>query len=331
MSRKLSFVKRTWLIALILISGLYGCASPPDTKLSICTPESNKVNIYRVPPQSWTTMIFEFAYPTIPTSVPPAPPIPVQLNDPQIQGAQYAAFLQLISETKRWSDTETIQLDDSTKTRITLTFISPELLQAVFLNDVLKDHFLTSNFPTQLQNMLNSVADRDELLFLLTVTTTNNNNASTLHPTIKIPIKNMVLNNAENLTVQNSHDDHNLEQLIDTSADPVFGYLAYPLTQLSGSQCKWVLDPKYNTNIVITAPFITVDGVSNNSPYFWTIPYSSLISPMMPPNTPLPILPNGFDPNLMTPLTLPPNEINQADYWQNFARFVWNQVTLGNY
>ena len=141
----------------------------------------------------------------------------------------------------------------------------------------------------------------------------------------------MTLNNAENLIVLHSHDDHNLEQLIDTSAEPVFGYLAYPFAMLSGGQCKWVLDPKYNTNIVISVPFIEVDGVSNANQYSWTIPYVSLISSPIPSNPPAPFLPNGFDATLMSPLAVPPKEINQIDYWQNFARYIWNQLTLGNY
>ncbi len=326
MTRDTLFAQHRFMIVLLVIlmaaAGLSGCASsstPP--KPVVCTPTPSNVNIYRVAPQSWANIIFEHAFPLIPTSITPI--------EQQILDARYAAFQQLISETKRWSDTETITLNDSNKIRITVTFISPELFQAVFLNEVLKNRFPTSGFQDQLQNALNAVAERDELLFLLTVTTTNYN-ANPIRHTIKIPIDGMTLNNAENLVVIPSHDDHNLEQLIDTSSDPVFGYLAYPFAMLSGSQCKWILEPKYNTNIVITVPSIEVDGVSNGQ-YSWTIPYVSLIKPLMPSNVPVPILPPGFDPNLMTPLILPPSEISQADYWQNFARYIWNQITLGNY
>lgn len=313
--------------------GLSGCEEIPSNVASrptICTPESPTVNIYRATPQSWANMIFEYAFPIIPTPIPPNAPVPLQFNEPQIFAARYASFQFLLNETKRWSDTETITLDDSNKTRITVTFINPDLLQAVFLSDVLRNRSITSNFQSQLQAVLNTIAERDELLFLLTVTTTNNNTNAARH-TIKIPIDNMVLNNAESLIISPSHDDHNLEQLIDTSSDSVFGYLAYPLTVLSESQCKWVLDPKYNTNIVITVPFIEVDGARNNNSYSWTIPYVSLIKPITPSDPPEFAIPPGFDLGLMTPSATPPTEINQVDYWQNFARFIWNQVTLGNY
>ncbi|MBV5350008.1 hypothetical protein JZU71_02290, partial [bacterium] len=88
----------------------------------------------------------------------------------QIQGAQYAAFQYLIAETKRWSDIVAIKLNDGSQAEIAITFISPELIQAVFLSDILKDRFITSGFQTQIQNALGEIAVRDELLFLATVT-----------------------------------------------------------------------------------------------------------------------------------------------------------------
>jgi hypothetical protein len=337
-TRGLSFVQGKRFIilcgflGLMVTAGLSGCASTHSQEiivsLPMCTPVSPVVNVYRAAPQTWANAIFEYAFPPIPTPISPNPPL--QFNEQQILGARYAALQQLISETKRWSDTKIIKLNDSSEARITVTYISPELLQAVFLNEVLKDHFLTSGFQDQLQSVLNAVAERDELLFMLTVTMTNANNPSLIRHTIKIPIQEMVMHNAENLTIIHNHDDHNLEQIIDTSSNPVFGYLGYPLA-VQTSQCKGVLDPRYNTNIVITIPYLEVDGASNKTPYFWTVPYSPLLKINLPPGVPNFILPPGFDTNLMTPLPLPPNDINQASYWQDFARFVWNQLTLGNY
>ena len=321
-------------LVLIMTAGLSGCMPPSQSTfevivpLPICTPDSPLVNVYEVAPQAWANTIFEFAFPSyIPT---PIPPNPIQLNEQQILGARYAAFQQLVYETKRWSDTRTIKLSDSSKAHITLTYISPELLQAVFLNEVLENRYPTYGFQDQLQQALNKVAARDELLFLVTVTTTNDN-ANPTHHTIKIPIESMFLYNAENLEISRSHGDHNLELVLDTSLVPVSGYLAYPLALISASECKWVLDPKYNTNIVITLPFIEVDDVSNKNPIFWTIPYAPLISPIMPVNTPVWNLPAEFNQNLLAPQATPPSEINSDNSWQEFARFVWNQITLGNY
>jgi len=322
--------RRTFVFALFdflilsIVVGLSGCAPTQfETTIPvvICTPESPLVNVYRVAPQPWANAIFESAFPSNPSS---------QSSEQQILDARYTAFQQLIKETTRWSDSKTAKMDDSSQVTITLTYISPELLQVVFLNQVLKDRSITNGFQDQLQKVLNNVAERNELLFLLTMTMKNNNVNPTPH-TVKIPIQSMVMNNAENITITHTHDDHNLEQFIDSSADPVFGYLAYPLAGVSANQCKWTLDPKYNTNIVITVPFLEVDGVGNKKPYFWTIPYISLIGPVTSSSTYIWPLPGGYDQNLMTPLMLPPSDINQATYLQDFARFVWNQITLANY
>jgi hypothetical protein len=220
-----------------------------------------------------------------------------------------------------------------------VTFISPELIQAVFLNEVLKDRIITSNFDVQLQNVLNSIADRDELIFLVTVTATNNNTNSTRH-TIKIPIQSIVLqNDAEYLLILHNHDDHNLEQPINPSVKSVFGYIAYPLAVSTSNECVRVLDPKYNTSIVITVPDIKIDQVSSR-PYTWTIPYKSLMNANIPPAPPMFIPITGLDPTQISPLPKPPypipsivlsTGINPDIYWQDFARFIWNQVTLGSY
>jgi hypothetical protein len=320
-------------LVLIITAGLSGCVpSPYETVIPIviCTPNSPMTNVYRAVPQPWANAIFEYAFPSyIPTPIPPNPP---QINEQQILGAHYAAFQQLIYETKRWSSVQAVNLKDSSEVSIILTYISPELLQAVFLNQVLKDRSITYGFQDQLQKALNTVALREELLFLVTVTMTNDNTNATRH-TIKIPIESMTLNNAENLTISRSHDDHNLELLIDTSSEPVFGYLAYPLTQVLASQCKWILDPKYNTNIVITLPYIEVDGTSNKTPLSWTIPYAPLMNPIAPSNVAIPTLPPGYDANItpLIPSILPPIGMSQNSNWQEFAKFVWGQITLSQF
>jgi len=346
MARGLSFKhSRSGILSGFLVftimASLSGCAlqSPAQTstKPIVCTPVStDMVNIYRNPIVSWAGSIFEYAYPTLPPPIPPETPVPAQLNEQQILEARYAAFQYLTKETKRWSDTETIKLDDSSEAQLTITFISPRLIQAVYLNHVLKHRYFVSDFQTQFQPVLDSIASRDELLFLFTVTTTNNGNPNSNPHTLNIPINTMNLNNAENLQVAPNHDDHHMERPINTSREPIFGYIAYPLTTLSGNHCKILLDPKYNTNIVITIPNVLVDGVGN-TPYTWTIPYTSLINGIIPEEPPIFMIPPDYHTDLLSNIILPPSPLanqnwtNSDDYWRDFARYVWNQITLGNY
>lgn len=350
MARGLYFVQHKWFMALngllitIIMAGLSGCAPQPVTVAPqiVCTPNAPNANIYRSALRTTANMIVQSAYPSFPTPVSPeiTTPTPLLISiGPESLGARYAAFQYLKDQATRWSDTETIKLDDLSVIEIIVTFIGPDLVQAVFLNDFLKNGILTSDFDVQLQTVLNSIADRDELLFLVTVTSTNNNSSNSISHVIDIPISEMKLNNAGNLESIPGHDDHNLDQPINSSFDPVFGYIAYPLGVLNSNGCNWTLDPKYNTNIVITVPDIKINDAPSR-PYTWTIPYKSLINANIPPD-PLMFIPTpGFNPDLIFPLAKPPYPLSQLMvangsnpdlYWQDFARFIWNQVTLRNY
>ena len=306
-----------------------------------CTPDSPEANVYKAEPEKLAITIFEYLYP--PTATPASPDgtviaLPTPPSDQQIRLARYEAFQYLTKQTKRWSTIETVKLDDLNEMQITVTFIHPELLQAIFLNEVLKDRFLTSGFEDQLKIVLDSIAAREELLFLVTVTATSNNNPTSIPRMIEIPIKQMVLKNAGNLETTPVHDDHNLEQPINSSLGAVFGFIAYPLGLLDSNGCVWTLDPKYNTNIVITLPDIKIDNVSS-SKYTWTIPYKSLIDPS-PPVTPQFAAPTEFALDRVWPSSKPPYPLpsfilsagtDSNAYWEEFAKFIWSQVTLGNY
>lgn len=344
MKRGLPFRRHGFVIAFFLIfittvetSGCAG-AAPSSPEQVVCTPNPSNVNVYRTTPDPLANLIFQYAatpvvLPTLTANVTGMPAIdalPTITSDPQLLAARYAALHYLMDTTKRWSDTEVVKLDDSNEAHITVTFIGPELLQAVILNQILKHNLVHIDFGSQIQEMLNYVGTRDELLFLLTITMTNNSGIGLPSHTMDIPVKEMLLTNGEDLPIKPRHDDHILDQPIKTSSGPVYGYFAYPLAVLGSNKCHWILEPKYNTSIVITLRAIQIDGVENG-PYTWAIPYSSVIYMDEVPNYPELGMPPGFDETLLSPLDTPPNEIEKSNNWQDFARFVWHQVTFGNY
>jgi hypothetical protein len=349
---KLHIVLRGFVM-LMIITGLVGCApstatTPPPI---ICTPESPNVNIYRTAPQTLVEKIVQHVGSLIiptpaaqvgtdPTSsfFNPSPDAVAQLG-PQISEARYAAFQYLVDQTQRWSDSETIKLDDTNEAQITLTFLSPDLIQAAFLlSQILKDNFFTSDLQTQIQTVLNSIGDRDELLFLVTITATSSSGVpNSQQHSIKIPMDRMILTNTEDLLVLHLHEDHILDQPINTSANPVSGYIAFPLAMLTENGCKWILDPKYSTSIVITVPEITLDNAATG-PYTWTIPYASLTQKVSPEIKLNFSPPDGFNTYPLNPIQRPPapitsqmlqNGVNPNGYWEEFAKFVWNRITSG--
>jgi hypothetical protein len=348
---KLHIVLRGFVMV-VIITGLVGCTSSPTTPTPpiICTPESPNVNIYRTASQSLVEKIVQH----VGTLIIPTPaaqggtepasafvnlsPDAVAQLGPQISEARFAAFQYLVDQTKRWSDSETIKLDDTNEAQITLTFLSPDLIEAAFLlSQILKDNFFTSDLQTQIQTVLNSIGDRDELLFLVTITATSSGVPNSSQHIIHIPMDSMILTNTEDLPVSHLHEDHILDQPINTSVNPVSGYFAFPLAMLTENGCKWILDPKYSTSIVITVPEITLDKVTTG-PYTWTIPYASLTQ-QISPEIKLNFSPSeGFNAILLNPIQKPPapmtnqmlqNGVNPNGYWEEFAKFVWNRITSG--
>jgi hypothetical protein len=189
---KLHIVLRGFVM-LMIITGLVGCTSSPPTPTPpiLCTPESPNVNIYRTAPQTLVEKIVQHVAQGGTESA-------FAQLEPQISEARFATFQYLVDQTERWSDSETIKLDVTNEAQITLTFLSPDLIQAAFLlSQILKDNFSTSDIPTQIQTVLNSIGNRDELLFLVTVTATSSAVPNSSQHIIHIPMDRMILTNTE--------------------------------------------------------------------------------------------------------------------------------------
>ena len=330
----------------LLGAGLSGCVPAnqvaPASKPVVCTPQASNANVYRA----------ALASPTlIPNGTVPngAAGVTTNLSADQVlallQGTplpglpaagttdSYSSILgTLVSETKAWSDVQTIKLDDSSKAQIVVTFISPQLIQAVYYSELSSRGYAISS-P---QSALDAVAARDELIFFVTVIASTNNNINTTPHKIKIPIQSMFMVNADDVNAPPLHDDHILAQPINSSFEPVFGYLTYPIAMVNGMDCSWILNPNYNKKIIITVSDIFVDDVSAGT-YTWVIPYSSLFktgtSSISQPNM-------AIDPNLISNSQLPPspmvslltpNGLPEATFWQIYAGFLWRQVMQGIY
>jgi len=342
MIKRFLFLQSRFLLVLFLLSALLcGCDSISITPPATCAAELEQANIYRKAPFDISNGIFELAYPPTPVPLPtytpdpvntplPGPPIfPANTPFPgQIESARYAAFQYLIEQTRRWTDIETIKFKDGSSVELAITFVSPELLQAVFLNNSLDDRVQVLDFQSQARAALDSIAGRQEALFLLTVVSPVNNTSVNNH-TLKIDTAQLKLKNAEGLELKPSHIESNLGEPINSAAEAVFGYFGYPLIESETGSCKWALNPKYNTNIVITLPSIEVDGAGVGT-FSWTIAYAPLMELPVSPPVPDVNMPPGYDLRQISLTQIPPNGIQQTSRWQDFARFVWYKITLGN-
>jgi hypothetical protein len=322
-----------WHVIVLLIMGVTACGGSPYTTTSKpipCQPESGNANLYRSTPHPWINLIYTYsgiAVPIEPNSIPAMIPVTGD-HSQQAIAARHAALQLLIKETERWSNTATIKLDNSSEAHIVVTFIHPELVQAIYLNEILQNSHMVPDINEQMNEVMNRVSQRDELLFMVTVLTNHRDPLNITHHILDIPIGEMELTNAEDISVPPLHDDHNLDQPIDTGQKPVFGFLGYPIGIETNGGCIWVLDTTYNTNIVIVVDSILIDG-AKGGPYAWTIRYQSLIDTGIPIGSPDFAIPS-YDLSLLSPLAAPPSEINDPDFLRDFSRFIWRQVTFGN-
>lgn len=330
-----------WILLMTILVGVSACgvntaSGSPD--YAPCMPEGEGVNIYNAEVSSESEAILD-QYMGIAGIVPTLAPSAngetfigsiseaqalLTMNSVPSQGA----FLFLFEETFRASDIKTIKFDNFDEITIIITFLSPKLLQAAFLNDFIYHNELSTDFESKMFSAIAKTVQRQELLFLVTVTGIHRESLSSTH-SVTIPIKQLLLTNASDLYIRPAHDEHNLTQTYYTNQDPESGILGYPIGVMINNQCIWVLDPIYNTNIVIGIDALKVDNV-DNGPHTWSIPYTSLLksdssSPPSAFNT------GGISmPTKIEPHSSPPQDRNAVTFWSDYALFVWYKVTQGN-
>ena len=170
--------------------------------------------------------------------------------------AQNRALMLLRDDVQRWSSFNDIPISGSQTVRITLTYISPELVQEIILNQYLSNPSALSleTFQGMLTEEMGQIAQRDEFFFLITLTASeyNPNATSDNMLILDIPVKEMILVNAEDLKVSPNHDDHPIDQEIILSRGPLSGYVAYPMAVQVGESCVQVLESLWNTTITIS-------------------------------------------------------------------------------
>ena len=256
--------------------------------------------------------------------------------------ARRRAFSQLAGGTEHWSDDVDVAIDDRQMIRITVTYIDPALVEYIILNNVFLPNVNATNddtntFISKLSTVLNKLAERNEMLFMLIITTPTYSeqayNTNVLN--VKIPLRDIALVNGADLRVYPSHDDHILDETIDITHGPAAGVIGYPLS-VQNPECTWVIDEHTNA-LTLDVSEVTL-GETKVGPQFWYIPYRSLIEVeignanlVYDPYSDLgriqrleePPRPNWV-PNAINDMT------DQKTYWEDMGRFVWNYFMKNN-
>jgi hypothetical protein len=138
------------------------------------------------------------------------------------------------------------------------------------------------------------------------------------------------MTNSANVQVIPQHNDQNLEERINLQSSPAYGYIYYPLAVIQNGTCELLLDMATDTRLTLSIPFIEVNGTRYETEP-WLIEYAPLLKtdPTPNPNSPnfqIERNPEHFRPTKEPPVPITPEN---AEYWENFARFIWYVTTIG--
>lgn len=248
------------------------------------------------------------------------------------------AFSQLEKNTDHWSEYVDVAIDNTKMVRITITYLDPVLVQYIALNHAFSPNANGAiDAKTLYTDTMNKLAERNEMLFLVTITTplydkqAYNNGVLT----VKIPIKQMALISGADLKVYPVHEDHVLDETINITHGPVVGIVGYPHSVLIDGNCTWVID-KYTNTLTLDIPTVTL-GNTSFGPQYWSIPYQPLIAEYDVSSS---VYDPNYDMNRISPLAEPPKPnwtpgvedmTDWKVYWEDMGRYIWNLVITENY
>ena len=311
-----------FLIVSILLAGCGTMDMLPATPvLEPCVPNTEKANPYRAEPEEWIKNIYLHAAGNKSDSV----------DKTLYAEARSAAYRALGHQTDRWSDSVDIELPETGKVRFTLTYLSPQLIQTIYLNQLLirnitgEGEAVTERFKSKLEGF----AQRNEMLFLLTVTTNQSASATQIdNPvTMDIPLPNMMMINMSNIAVPPLHDDHSLDLYNRLNHGKFSGLVTYQLGYKDGDTCKAVLDPRVDVNISINIPNLKLND-KDQPQQTWTILYTALIDDETNNEIPnyelLNPMPDGiyYGPTDAAPVPA----LESPTYWQEMGSYIWKII-----
>lgn len=314
----------TWKVGVVLLCvfGMFLAACGPMSvaaagNSSPCTPATPEANVYR---GEILTQVRELNL----------------INSADQTRARNEALRLLVDQVKRWSASVDIPVDNGNIIRITLTYLSPELMQIIILNHRLYRNTTPGiDIEQTIRIKMNEVANREEHIFFMIVTYSTYDPPSTPEinrVTLNIPIGELVLVNSRNVHVQALDVDPPLRQDIIASREPLSGYIAFPIGVGSTENCMQVLEYLRNTIINVSIGRVIINGTDYAHPLAWSVKYHPLVdmdNGLITPHVPNP--PTQSDVPINYPPPAPergvPVDQEDAAYWQELALHVWGYVT----
>lgn len=237
-------------------------------------------------------------------------------------------FNELVNHVYSLSDSVDIQSGDKTF-RITITYISPELIHIIIVNHYLYKRYTTfsGKLNEQVTNHISRIVGRDEHIFFMTIMASldENNTANN----ITLPLKQLELINTHNAKTTPEHDDHILENPINLRNSSEYGFFYYPMAVIRNGTCQAVLDKNYDTRFVLSIPNIVIND-TDTGPQSWRYEYAPLIdmstmSGVHQNKFVVNLLIDQFSPKKSTLTTV---DLESMDYWIALSRLIWLETTM---
>jgi hypothetical protein len=190
--------------------------------------------------------------------------------------AKHEAFRFLQAEIRRWSYYRDAG-DGKAQVRLLVTFITPEIVQAVVLNEILSSpNPPEKSLDSYMVDGFKYIQKRNEFVFMLTfLPTTDAQNGQTF----SVPPEYIRLHNTSRFDVQCTHSDDFLNGTQKFSDKNQSGFLFFPLgVNLSGKEndCLRTLDPEWDTSLMLQIDKAQV-GTQAGQTVKWAIPFTSLL------------------------------------------------------
>jgi hypothetical protein len=265
-------------------------------------------------------------------------PTPGGADNPMIpSGSTLQAFEMLVSQVRRWSSAVDVPDDNQRVIRITITYLSPELLYTILLNTQLEYQpgVPLDQFKKIVKERMEVIAKRSELIFLVTITYSNPEKGlpGDKMLILNFPAKEIVLLNSANKGINVSHFDPPLGQEIIISRSHLSGYIAYPMGLKEGENCVNCIDASWNNVITLSTDGLTTSHSAYNHQLNWLIRYHPLIETQANVGSSISYV-FSLSAGEIAPAHAPPPPVWNVpaeeagdEYWVEMARYIWGYVT----
>ena len=323
--------KQCLLLLLEIVLFLSACGNttpePVSTnELKKCTGEGIP-NLYE-PPQPQTTPVLIYERASSQTS-----DVSLGLQENQLENIRSEAFWHLTELVMRWSTYKDvsipIQNGEPQVVRITLTYLSPDLVEMLVLNHHLSLGATISveNFYKKIRESFGTLKARHEIIFFVTISTSNfiELPEESAKSVLSFPVDKMKVIDSHGRVIFPTHIDPQLTKDMQLSAINS-GYVMYPMFVIRNEKCGLILDEKWDTTMYLESPPLKYGGTEQGNKLAWSFKYHPLLEMELESPASLPM----FAPDEISMIRTPPrpNLLSTADdsYWIAMTRYIWGYV-----